>query len=270
MGNFVARPQANLYDRSVGVSPCPDAAREGERQSLISAFAQSLTSDLLVKSGIRQGMTVVNVGSLTGDVAFLLAERVGPSGRVIAIETDARLAGVARERASEQCFGNIAFDCLDVRDLRLESMADAVIGRFYLGGQPDPADTVRRAAALVRPGGAVVFQEWDYRALRGADSRLPVYARFIEKAAGVLIRNGVRPDMGLRLVDAYVEAGLAIPSIRTEVSPVIGEGDRGYRLLQALFGIDGNPELTERLLAEATLAGVHAYFPMQVGAWVRR
>lgn len=235
----------------------------------ISAFAQALTGELLVKSGVRQGMTVVNVGALTGDTAFLIAERVGESGKVVAVESDPSCVAIARERASNQCFRNVAFECVDLEDLQIEMPADAVVGRFYLANARDPSAALSRAASLVRAGGAIVFQEWDYRSLRTTHSRLPLYSGFIESAINALEQRGVRLDMGLNLIDTFVEAGLPVPSIRTELSPVTGEATSGYALLETLLGTDGIANITEELHAEADAARVHTYFPLQVGAWTR-
>jgi cyclopropane fatty-acyl-phospholipid synthase-like methyltransferase len=45
-------------------------------------FLRPLTERFLKKAGIAPGMTVLDVGSGVGDVAFLLAELVGPEGKV--------------------------------------------------------------------------------------------------------------------------------------------------------------------------------------------
>ncbi len=120
------------------------------------------------------------------------------------------------------------------------------------------------------PGGSVIFQEWDYRSMRGPDANLPLYSSFIERAMSALSCNGVRMDMGLRLVDALVEAGLPVPAIRTELQPIGRDGASSYRLLQTLLNADPAADLAAPLKAEALAAHVHAYFPLQVGVWARK
>ena len=44
------------------------------------------TRQFLTASGITAGMKVLDVGSGAGDVALLLAELVGPQGRVVGVE----------------------------------------------------------------------------------------------------------------------------------------------------------------------------------------
>jgi FkbM family methyltransferase len=52
-----------------------------------------------LRSRLRPGMTAVDVGGNIGYVALLMAEQVGPSGRVVAVEPDPRNAHVLRLNA---------------------------------------------------------------------------------------------------------------------------------------------------------------------------
>lgn len=61
-------------------------------------WEQELGDEL--RSFLRPGMTAVDVGGNIGYVALLMAELVGPSGRVIAIEPDPRNAEVLRRNAA--------------------------------------------------------------------------------------------------------------------------------------------------------------------------
>src|SRR5262249_61786315 len=71
---------------------------------------EPFTMQLLREAGIESGMRVFDVGSGSGDVSFLLARLVGPSGQVVGIDrsavavaTAARGAGAARGRRALQC-----------------------------------------------------------------------------------------------------------------------------------------------------------------------
>src|SRR5262245_17684273 len=57
------------------------------------------TRSLLHEAGIGPGMKVLDLGSGAGDVALLVAERVGPTGHVVGLDTDERILEVARARA---------------------------------------------------------------------------------------------------------------------------------------------------------------------------
>ena len=65
----------------------------------------------------------------------------------------------ARRRAEEAGFRHVEFVVGDDEQISNHGLFDAAIGRCVLVHQPDPAATVRRTAAAVRPGGIVAFME---------------------------------------------------------------------------------------------------------------
>ena len=56
------------------------------------------TRQFLTAAGITAGMKVLDVGSGAGDVALLLAELVGPQGRVVGVDTNAEILDTAASR----------------------------------------------------------------------------------------------------------------------------------------------------------------------------
>ena len=57
-----------------------------------------MTRRLLTESGIGMGMRVLEVGCGGGEVTQILAELVGPSGHVLALDRDAGALATAAER----------------------------------------------------------------------------------------------------------------------------------------------------------------------------
>jgi ubiquinone/menaquinone biosynthesis C-methylase UbiE len=51
---------------------------------------------LFKEAGITTGITVLDLGSGTGDVAILAGEMVGPTGRVVGIDSNPALVSTAR------------------------------------------------------------------------------------------------------------------------------------------------------------------------------
>ena len=60
-------------------------ARRLERQAELFELP---TRRLFEAAGISSGMKVLDLGSGAGDVAFLAAELVGPTGRVVGVDLD--------------------------------------------------------------------------------------------------------------------------------------------------------------------------------------
>ena len=79
-------------------------------------------SDRLVElAGIRQGQRLLDVATGIGEPAVTAARKVGPSGRVTAIDLSPAMLAIARERAKENGLANIEFQEADAEFLKLPS-----------------------------------------------------------------------------------------------------------------------------------------------------
>src|SRR5262249_61164878 len=97
-----------------------------------------LTERLFREAGIGRGQRILDLGSGVGDVAMLAARLVGPSGEVVGVERDSRSVARARTRVADAGFNNVSLTESDVRQLPVDQLFDAVIGRFILQFLPDP------------------------------------------------------------------------------------------------------------------------------------
>src|SRR5512134_2642562 len=78
-----------------------------------AAFFGDLTADLFRRAELRTGMSVLDVGCGVGDVAFLAASIVGPTGSVLGIDRAAEAVAVARQRAGVAATDNVTFEVAD-------------------------------------------------------------------------------------------------------------------------------------------------------------
>src|SRR5690348_15496220 len=69
---------------------------------------------LLTEAGIETGMAVLDLGSGTGDVAMLAAELVGPTGRVVGIDSNPDILSTARTRAQAAHLSQVEFTTGDI------------------------------------------------------------------------------------------------------------------------------------------------------------
>jgi demethylmenaquinone methyltransferase / 2-methoxy-6-polyprenyl-1,4-benzoquinol methylase len=109
-------------------------------------------------TGVRAGDSTIDVAAGTGKLAAALADRVGPFGRVVAV--DLSPAMVERGRHATRDIVQLEFVvgdamALDFDDARFEA---ATIG-FALRVMPDPAAVLAELRRVVRPGGRVVCLE---------------------------------------------------------------------------------------------------------------
>jgi hypothetical protein len=168
--------------------------------------------------------------------------------------------------------------------MKFDEPFDAVIGRFVLIFQNDPAAMLAKLAEHVRPEGLIVFHEID---LAGCQSFPPsqIYdscCRWITETVRLL---GCDPRMGMKLHSAFVSAGLPVPTLRLEA--VIGGGRNSLdsvrlaaevipvllpeilRLGVATATEIGVETLTERIITEAILNDSVIVGRLEIGAWCR-
>src|SRR5579859_168733 len=75
------------------------------------------THRFLEDVGIKAGMKVLDVGTGLGDVALLLADRVGPDGQVIGVDSNLKVLDVAHRRAEAASFTNVSFVQVDITQM---------------------------------------------------------------------------------------------------------------------------------------------------------
>ncbi len=260
----------------------PASEAELERLQLQARCLEGMTRRLIRESGIGAGMRVLDLGCGPGDVAFLLAEAVGPSGSVVGVDREARSVDLATRRAAEAGYGNVAFAVAGDDSLPAATPFDAAIGRLVLIHQRDPAAMIRRAAAAVRSGGVVAFLE---PALHLDGHSLPEL-ELSSAAAGsfkrFLLAALASPDVAGRMIPCFIEAGLPEPTVLWE-SVVPGSKDDvwlrsfvlSYKTLLPFmqkFGVVdprvGDPEtLAERIMAETRARRAQSVTGPFASAW---
>lgn len=85
------------------------AEAEVECLQLQGHILEPLTRRLISACGIYEGTRTLEFGCGVGDVSLLLAEAVGPSGAIVAIDREMRTVDIARGRASQAGHQQIEF-----------------------------------------------------------------------------------------------------------------------------------------------------------------
>jgi SAM-dependent methyltransferase len=239
------------------------------------------TERLFAAAGIAQGMRVLDLGSGAGNVALLAARAVGPTGSVVGVERDPEAVVRIRRRLVEAGVEHVSVLEGDVQALDgVEGPFDAVVGRLILMYLPDPATALRRAAALLRPGGLVCMQEADLAYVWCAPAT-PLWSQVRSWFVETLERAGVEARMGLRLREAFLGAGLPAPQMMMEAFVEGGEDApswgwanvvKGIAPLMERLGVASAAELrpetlAERLHGERGAVDAVVVGPPMMGAW---
>jgi SAM-dependent methyltransferase len=207
---------------------------EVERLQSQAAFLRPFTERLFRDAGIARGMKVLDIGSGAGDVALLAARLVGPEGAVLGIDTNPAILEIARARARDAQHRNVSFDAGDIRTLSLARDFDAVVGRYVLMFTPDPAPAMREIVDHLRPGGIAAFQEPDFTQGPYASPRSSLLDQIWQWIAEAFRKSGADTEMGLKLRNLYLRAGLS--DLHLDADRLIGGGPDwgGYAHLAGL------------------------------------
>jgi ubiquinone/menaquinone biosynthesis C-methylase UbiE len=170
------------------------------------------TEHALRLAGLRSGMRVLDMGCGPGDVSFIAARLVGPTGTVLGVDASADVIEVARTRAAEQGVTTVRFAATVIADVSLDEPVDAVIGRMILIHLPDPIAALRHLGAMVRPGGLVAFCEPDISAARIVPD-LPLWWAVKDAVDKAFEGAGSDPTFGAKLHTVFRRAGLAAPRL---------------------------------------------------------
>lgn len=131
---------ADEYSHLEGYNPDADL---GLGCGLPTAFAQ-----------IKEGDTVVDLGSGAGNDAFIARRIVGASGKVIGIDFTPEMIAKARENAEKLGFNNIEFRQGDIEDIPLTSnKADVVVSNCVLNLVPNKHKVFSEVYRICKPGG---------------------------------------------------------------------------------------------------------------------
>ena len=114
----------------------------------------------LAMSGVREGSTVLDVASGSGDLAAAFARRVGPTGRVWMTDINAQMLGVGRDKLLDAgLFAPLAL--CDAEKLPFPANSfDCVSVAFGLRNMTHKEQALAEMARVARPGGRVIVLEF--------------------------------------------------------------------------------------------------------------
>jgi SAM-dependent methyltransferase len=103
---------------------------------------------------IREGDTVIDLGSGAGNDAFVARAIVGDKGRVIGIDFTEKMIEKARINVEKLGFNNVEFRFGDIENIPVkENVADVVVSNCVLNLVPDKAKAFAETFRILKPGG---------------------------------------------------------------------------------------------------------------------
>jgi precorrin-6B methylase 2 len=182
---------------------------EVARYRFMAEMAQAREAEDWTAAGIVPGAAVADVGCGPAAMSVVIANIVGPEGRVVAVERDPSSFAHAQQVVAAAGVSNVELHQGDATATGIEpGTMDVAMMRHVLahnGGHEQ--DIVNHLASLVRPGGHVFLVDVDLSAVRVyplADDLADLGEAYVRFHA----QRGNDPMIGLRLGELLTNAGL--------------------------------------------------------------
>ena len=162
---------------------------------------------------ITVGSKVLDVGAGPGYATTDLAEIVGPTGEVVAVERSSKFVQATTERCRARALTNVEIHELDLMTDELPGVGyDFSWSRWVVAFVSDPALLIKKIAGALRPKGVAIFHEYaGYSSWTNVPPR-PGHVKFRELVIETWRDSGGEPDIGLELPALLAQHGLVVRS----------------------------------------------------------
>ncbi|MGB2697971.1 MAG: arsenite methyltransferase [Candidatus Zixiibacteriota bacterium] len=181
---------------------------------------------------LKEGETVLDLGSGGGLDVFLAANKVGEKGKVIGVDMTPEMIQKAKENARKADYQNVEFKFGEIENLPVEDgSVDVIISNCVINLSPDKLATFREAFRVLKPNGRILISD--------------------------LVTEGELPDEIRRSFDAWAECIAGALEKQEYLDTIKKAGFRDVKIVaQHTYG---EPGMDDRLAGKITSVRVKAF-----------
>ena len=245
---------------------------------------EAATGRLLDQIGLEPGASCLDAGCGPGETMRAMAERVGPTGRVLGIDADPELGARTLAMLHGAGHHHCSFHAQDLTTGEPIPGApfDLVYARLLLFHLPQRAEVLARLWDAVAPGGYLLVQDYDLRSISTLPD-LDWVGELLRVLTGAFDAVGADVSAGTRLPQLFAQAGAGTPD-GTDVAGRVEPLASGRIIMEGAFRSVLPTALahgvTTEAAAAATLASITRdvmrfpdrpmLWPLLIGSWKRK
>ncbi len=191
-------------------------AKGAERLKNVQYFYGEESKHILKKSGLAEGMNVMDAGCGTGYMTEWLAKEVGSKGHVFALDNSQAQIELTQQRLSGQNTHNVSYLCQNITELSKQDLQkiDLFYARLLLVHNPNPLQVLRNLKNNCKKNCLFVLEE----PISSESTTYPYHEAFqkhLELYCNLGSKVGLNYDLGKLLPNLVRDADFTIKGLRT-------------------------------------------------------